>query len=337
MGKALGVSVMAIVLLGMTAWATLAIYYADLSGGASPRRVTATVFVIATIAAIFLVRPRRYGMAIIAAMFVAVLVWFLLLQPSNTRNWLPDVAEVASVEFDGDRMTVHNVRNFDYRSETDYTPRWEDRTYDLSKLRSVDLMLVYWGSKAIAHAMVSFAFEDDQYLAVSIETRKEKSETYSAVQGFFRQYELYYVFADERDVVRVRTHYRNEDVYLYHTTITPDHARALLLTYARHANALARQPRFYNALTSNCATNVVAHLRESNPSAIARVNWEILLSGYAARKAYRNGRLDTSMPFEELEARSHINAAALAADDAPDFAKAIRIGLPQLAGRPGSK
>ncbi|MBC8105169.1 MAG: DUF4105 domain-containing protein, partial [Anaerolineae bacterium] len=221
------------------------------------------------------------------------------------------------------------VRNFDWRSETDYTPRWEDRTYDLSKLRSADLMLVYWGSPAIAHAMVSFEFDGDQHLAVSIETRKEKTESYSAVQGFFRQYEILYVFADERDIVRVRTHFRNEDVYLYHTNITPDHAKALFMTYARHANRLAETPDWYNAFTSNCATNVVANLRESNPSSIARVNWEILLSGYAGRKAYRNGRLYTGMPFEELQARSHVNAIAHTADNDPNFARAIRVGLPR--------
>ena len=329
--KALGLFVLAVVLLGITTWAMLALYYADLSGGGTPRRVTTAIFAIVAIATVIFVRPRRYGVAILLLMFGAVLTWFLLLKPSNTRDWLPDVAEVVSVEITGDRMTVHNVRNFDYRSETDYTPRWEDRTYDLNTIRGVDLMLVYWGSPSIAHAMVSFEFEGDQHLAVSIETRKEKSESYSAVQGFFRQYELYYVFADERDVVRVRTHFRNEDVYLYHTNVSPAHAKALLLTYAQHANALAKRPQFYNALTSNCATNVVAHLRESNPSTLARVNWEILLSGHAARRAYRNGRLDTSMPFDELQARSHINAAARAADNDPNFAKAIRIGLPRPA------
>ena len=323
--------VLGFILFCLTAWATVAIYFSDLSGGASPRRFTAAIFVVAASAAIVFVRPRRYGVATLFALFGVVLTWFLLLKPSNTRDWLPDVAQVPSVQIDGDRLTVHNVRNFDYRSETDYTPRWEDRTYDLSKIRGVDLMLVYWGSPAIAHAMVSFEFEGDQHLAISIETRKEKSESYSALQGFFRQYELYYVFADERDVVRVRTHFRNEDVYLYRTNVAPEHARALLLTYARHANRLAEHPDWYNALTSNCATNVVAHLRESNPSSLARVNWEILLSGYAARKAYRNGRLDSSMPFEELQARSHVNAVARAADDDPNFAKAIRVGLPRPA------
>ena len=140
-----------------------------------------------------------------ALLFLAVLVWFFSLKPSNDRDWMPDVAKVAWVQVDGDRLTVHNIRNFEYRSETDFTPRWEDRTYDLSRLRSFDFMLVYWGSPSIAHAMVSFGFDDGQYLAVSIETRKEKPKSYSTVQGFFRQYELIFIFADERDVIGLRT------------------------------------------------------------------------------------------------------------------------------------
>jgi hypothetical protein len=259
-------------------------------------------------------------------LFLGVLVWYLRLRPSNDRDWGADVARVPSIDIDGDRMTVHNLRNFDYRSETDFTPVWEDRTYDLSKLRGVDFMLVYWGSKAIAHGMISFAFEGDDCLDVSIETRKEKHESYSALEGFFRQYELIYVFADERDVVRLRTNFRHEDVYLYRTNITAADARKILTDYVRRANALAKEPQFYNALTSNCVTNVVYSIRSINPA--ASITWETLLSGYAARKAYRNGRLDRRLPFEQLEARSRVNDVAIAAKSDRDFSKVIRIGLP---------
>ena len=309
----------------MIGWATLAIYYSNLSGG-SPRTITAILFLVAVIASIIWIRPKKYRLAAIAVFIVAVLIWFFSISASNDRDWLPDVAKVPQIEVNQDQLTVHNVRNFEYRSETDFTPRWEDRTYRLSDLRSVDLMLVYWGSKSIAHGMVSFGFADGQYLCTSIETRKERSEEYSAIQGFFRQYELIYIFADERDLVRLRTNFRNEDVYLYRTNVPPDKARALLISYVDQANDLARTPQFYNALTSNCVTNIVHNAQVVNPK--ARISWEILLSGYAARVAYRNGRLDTSMPFEELEARSHINHVARAAPDGPDFSRIIRAGLP---------
>ncbi len=316
---------LAATLLGITFWCALAIYFSGLNGR-SPRPILAALFVLAMAASLIFIRPRRYGVFACFGLFLIVLTWYFSITPSNDRDWAPDVASIPSAEIVGDRLTIHNVRNFDYRSETDYTPRWEDRTYDLSKLRTVDVMLVYWGSPAIAHAMVSFGFEGDQYLAVSIEARREKTEYYSAIQGFFRQYELIYIFADERDVVRLRTNYRHEDVYLYRTTAPPADARALLESYLDRANALARSPEFYNALTSNCATNILGHARSANlPS---QMSWRVLLSGYLPWQLYTNHRINTSLPFEELVAKSHVNAVANQADKDPEFSKTIRAALP---------
>jgi hypothetical protein len=329
----IAILLLALLIIGTTAWAALALYYADTRPGAGGRPILAIAFLLAAAALTIFVRPRRWGLAGFAALFALVLVWFLfLLKPSNDRQWLDEVARTPQAIIDGDRLTVRNVRNFDYRSEDDFTPRWEDRTYDLARLRTADFMLVYWGSKTIAHAIVSFEFarpgKDNDYLAISIETRKEKGESYSAVQGFFRQYELIYVFADERDVVRLRTNYRNEDVYLYRTKITPDHARELLLSYARHADSLHEKPQFYNALTSNCLTNVLDLANEQRGPGAQGLSWEIIFSGYAARRMYRNGHLDTSLPFEQLEARSRVNDAAHTADRSPHFSTIIRAGLP---------
>jgi hypothetical protein len=311
----------------MLGWLGLAVYFADTHAGA--RRVRAALFVLASLAALLLVRRRRHGLAVFGATFGLVLAWFFSLRPSNDRAWAPDVARLASAQINGDWLTVHNVRDFDYRAATDFTPRWVDRTFDLADLRSCDFMLVYWGSPAIAHAMVSFGFVDGRYLAVSIETRKEETEAYSTVQGFFRQYELIYIFADERDVIRLRTNFRNEDVYLYRTTATPSEARKILMSYVSHANSLKEQPAFYNALTSNCATSVVTDVRGAGVP--AKMGWEVLLSGYAAHQAYANGRLDTSLLFEELRRRSHINAAARAAGNDAEFSRSIRMGLPNPA------
>ncbi|HSI34239.1 MAG: DUF4105 domain-containing protein [Phycisphaerae bacterium] len=313
-----------LVALGTTGWAGLAVYFADTHTG--PRPFAAAVVVLLMTAAAVLVRPRLFGAVAFMALFGTVLAWFFSLSPSNDRDWAPDVARVPTTTLDGDHLTIRNVRNFDYRSETDFTPAWEDRTYDLSKVRRVDLLLVHWGSKALAHAMVSFEFADGQVLCVSIETRKERHEAYSAVEGFFRQYELIYIFGDERDLVRLRTTFRKEQVYLYRTTLSPAQARAALLSNARAADALAARPEFYNALTSNCATNVLNHARSAWLP--GELSWEILLSGYAARKAHRNGHLDASMPFEQLEARSLVNDAAVDADNDPRFSSLIRAGLP---------
>ena len=327
----LGIFLLGLILVLMTAWGGLAIYFADTRPAAGGRPVAASAFLLASMALLLFLRPRRWGLAGFGAAFAAVLVWYLLLKPSNDRIWTDDVARTPQAIIDGDRVSIRNVRNFDYRSADDYTPRWEDRTYDLNRLRTADFMLVYWGSKAIAHAIVSFEFErdgqaDKDYLAISIETRKEKGESYSAVQGFFRQYELVYVFGDERDLVRLRTNYRNEDVYLYRTNITPEHARALFLSYARQANSLNDKPQFYNALTTNCVTGVLDLANEQRGANARGLSWEIVFSGYAARRMYRNGHFDTSLPFEQLEARSRINGVAQAADQSPHFSTIIRTG-----------
>ncbi len=185
---------------------------------------------LAAVSALVLGRGRRWGRGFgLAALLVVA--WWSTLQPRNDRNWLPDVAELPTATVEGDQLTIRNVRNFDYRSETDFTPRWEERTYDLSRLRGIDFFLSYWGSPMIAHTIVSWEFDDGQYLAISIETRKEQGESYSAVRGFFKEYEVYYVVADERDVIRLRTNYRGEQVYLYRLKMPPDRARALLLDY----------------------------------------------------------------------------------------------------------
>ena len=313
------------VLIGMTAWAALAVCFADLSL-ARPRYVMASLVVVVTLAALLLIRPRRLKWVAPLPVFVVVLVWYLTRSASNDRDWRYDVARVATADLDGDRLVVHNVRDFAFWSATEAVPAWDERTYDLGRIKTVDLVLCYWGSKSIAHAIASFGFDDGQFLAVSIETRLERGEAQSSLQSLFRQYELVYVFADERDVLRVRTNHRGEDVYLYRTRMTPTQARAVLISYVTRANGLARQAEWYNTVTANCATSVLPHARAAG--APGRMSLDVLLSGHAARQAYGNGLLNTRLPFDELERRSLINSAANAAENDPDFSKRIRESLP---------
>jgi len=310
----------------MTAWAALAIRYSDLPSA----RVLATLFVVATLLA-FAVLPRR-GRTLVGFLiaFALVVVWWRHIPASNDRDWQPEVSRLAYADIDGDHVTIHNIRNFDYRSETDFTPRWYDATFDVSQLQSVDLIASYWMGDAIAHIFVSFGFADGRHVAFSVETRKERGESYSTIAGFFKQYELYYVVADERDVIRVRTNYRQprEDVYLYRAQGPPENGRRLFLDYIRALNDLKNHPAFYNTLTTNCTTTILVHTRV-NPGAHP-FNWKILLSGYAPQYAYELGRLDTSLPFDELRRRSRIDDRAEAADEDPDFSQRIREGLPGM-------
>jgi hypothetical protein len=311
----------------MTAWAAGAIYYSPLPGQ-PVRAVLAGVFVIAS-ALLFGVRRDRRALFAYLAIFAAVVMFWLQIPASNQRVWQSEVAVTPYATITGDLVTIHGVRNFKYRTETDFDPVWEDRTYDLSKLDSADLMAVYWAGKAIAHVMISFGFDGRDYVAFSIETRKERGESYSTVAGFFRQYELVYVVADERDVVGVRTSYRRprEDVYLYRLRMPVENIRRVFLDYLATINDLRERPRFYNTLTTNCTTNILMHARV-NPDS-PPMSWKILLSGYVPDYLYELGRLDTSRPFSELERLSLVNRPAQAAGRNPAFSRLIREGLPQ--------
>jgi hypothetical protein len=250
------------------------------------------------------------------------------IEPSNERDWQTEVAVLPYVTRDGDLVTLHNVRDFDYRTEQDFVARYDDRTFDLRALDAVDLIAVYWAGDAIAHIMVSFGFAGD-HVAISIETRKEKGEAYSSLAGFFKRYELIYVVGDERDLVGVRTNYRRPEelVYLYRTRAGPEAARRLFLEYVEKINRLRDSPEFYNTLTTNCTTDVWLLVRALTGR--LPIDWRVLLSGYFPEYAYDLGSLDTSLPFAELKARSLINDKAHAADQAPDFSRRIREGLPQ--------
>jgi len=277
----------------------------------------------------FLFLPHRGRTAAGAlAVFALLVVCFLRIPVSNDRNWQPEVAQAPYATVSGDMVTIHNVRNFDYRSETVFTPRWETRTYDLRKLDSGDLIAVYWAGKAIAHIMVSFGFGGKDHLSVSIETRKEKGESYSTLAGFFRQYELYYVVADERDVIRVRTAYRQpqEDVYVYRTRAPLRNVRRIFLDYVKGMNELRDRPAYYNTLTTNCTTSILFHTR-MNPES-PPMSWKVLLSGYVPDYLYELEKIDTTKPFAELEKLSRVNGRAHAADKDPAFSQRIREGLP---------
>src|SRR5438445_2047486 len=312
-----------VIALGCTVWAFGALHY-DFPVAKS---VVSWVFAAAVITAIvFLRRPvKKLGAVFLA--FALVLTWWLTLKPSNDGNWQPDVAQLAWAEINGDEFTFHNVRNCDYRTETDYTPRWETRTARISHITGIDLAINYWGSPWIAHPIVSFQFTDTPPVCFSIETRKQAGQSYSAIRGLYRQFELIYVVADERDVIRVRTNYRRgEDIYLYRTTATPAQGRERFHEYIRSLNQIRDHPRWYNAITTNCTTSI----RDQHPTA-ERIpwDWRILLNGKGDELMFeRHTMVTAGLPFSELKARSLIDQRANAADAASNFSELIRVGLP---------
>lgn len=313
------------ILAGVTLWCVGAIYYSNLPF-AWMRTGGAVAFALGTIILFLLVRPRRRAWLIFLAAFTGIAVWFILIPPSNDRDWRPDVAVLPFADINGNTVTVHNIRNCDYRSETDYTVRYYDRTFDLAKLKSVDLFVIHWGSPMIAHTMLSFGFDGGEYLCFSIETRNQQGQGYSAIKGLFRQFEITYVVADERDVVRLRTNYRGEQVYLYRLQGDPAVGRSVFLDYFKEINRLKEQPQWYNAVSDNCTTSIHQHTYAFGKK--VRWDWRILINGYVDELAYEVGALDQSLPFAELKARSLIDEKAKAADKDPQFSARIREGIP---------
>jgi hypothetical protein len=311
-----------IVALALLAWGALALHFAGPRSMADP---LAVAWLIAGLAMLLFVRPLRVFSAAFTVAVGVLLVWWSTILPRNDRAWQPDVARPAHAEVDGDRLTIHNVRNFDYRSETDFTERWETRTYDLSRIDRLDFFMSYWAGPSIAHTIMSWGFTDGQHLAISIETRKEVGETYSAVSGFFKQFELYYVVADERDVIRLRTNFRGEHVYLYPLRTPRDRARRALLQYVSSFDTLAEEPAFYNAGNANCTTTIrtnIQHMGLTMP-----FDWRLLVNGHLDEMLYERHIIDTSRPFAEVKAGSLIDDRAKAADQDPDFSRKIREGL----------
>jgi len=327
--KRIGLLVLIPMVILMTAWGVLAIYLSDLTGDLL-RTVLSGTFGLGTVLA-FLCLPNR-GRTLIGflAVFAWIAVWWMSIPASNDRSWQRDVAVLPFADVAGDLVTLHNIRNLNYRTEVDFDVRYYDRTFDLRKLDSVDLLAVYWMGDAIAHIMISFGFQENDFVAFSIETRKEVGEGYSTIKGFFKQYELIFIAGDERDLIRVRTDYRDptEDVYLYRTRMPPETARKFFMEYVRQINSMKVHPEWYNTATSNCTVDIIRLIRDYGGR--AGYNWKVLLSGYTPLYAYELGGLDTRIPFEELRKLSYINPKARAVGDDPEFSRKIREGLPLM-------
>lgn len=316
---------------GFTAWGAGALYYSQsplpLPGGVLAG--TFAVLGLATMAGTLFVRCRRRAVAMFAAGATVLLVWWSGIEPSNDRQWKPEVAVAPYATMEGDRVTLHNIRNFEYRSETDFTPGYYDKTFDLNELQGIDVVASYWMGPDIAHIFLSFDFGDGDHVAISIERRDEMGEGYSTVKGLFRRFELFYVVADERDVIRLRTNFRAdppEDVYVYRVRGSLDNARRLFMEYVRKINSLRDTPEFYNTAVTNCTTSILMHTRV-NPGHL-NYSWKVLVSGHVPEYLYEHERLDTSLPFPELQRRSRINERARNAGEGDNFSRRIREGIP---------
>lgn len=310
----------------LIAWATLAIYYSNLPS-AGLRLALAMVFAALAIWLLWLSRDRRASV-VFTVLFLGVVAWWLSISPSHDRPWRPEVAVMPRATIDGDRVRITGVRNFEYRSVNDFTVRYEEREVQLSHLTALDFFVSYWSEGLVGHTFLSFIFDNALPLSISIETRPEVGEGFNPVASLFKQFELIYVVGDERDLVRVRTNFRKETVYLYRLNTSPDNARRLFMVYLKRINELADRPEFYHLLSNSCTINIIRYANAAGRR--GRFDIRHLLNGLIDSYLYHSGRVDTTLPFDELRRRSQIDEAAQAADDAPDFSERIRASLPTI-------
>lgn len=291
------------------------------------RTLAAILYLVVVLGALVLFRRNYFGLIVAFVGFILIALWWFTLKPSDNRNWQPDDANMPSAEINGDLVTIHDVRNCDYRTEKDYTCNWETRTYNLSNLRGADIFITWWGPTLIAHPIVSFDFGEQGHVPVSIETRDEVGQSYSAIRGFYRQYALIYIVSDERDVVRLRTNFRkDEEVYIFRTTVKPPLVQKIFLDYLQRVNELHAQPEWYNAVTNNCTTNIDVSASQAQGRSTVW-DWRVLLNGKMDEMMYEHGRFVTGgLSLPALKAQAHINDAARAADNSPDWSKLIRVG-----------
>jgi len=313
----------ALVLIGI--WSALAIYFAD-SSGQDYRWAFASIFALVFGTSLVCFPKRRWTALCLLAASAAVMYWWLNLAPSHDRDWDPQTAVLPTATIDGDLVTVRDIRNSEYLSAEDVTPRYYHKTFDLRKIRTVDLIFSHWASDEItAHSMLSFGFDAGEYLTVSVEARAERGEEYTGIGGLFRKYELIYVLGDELDLIRSRTNFRGEKVYLYPTKMPPEDARTLFLEIIKRVNEIAAAPEFYNTLTDNCTTSLARSSQAILPP--NSLDIRLLLNGYADRMAYENGWIATDDPFDETRKRHHINQYVEGKGDAANFSRLIRPGL----------
>ena len=322
-GKMALIAVMALGTFCSGAWATLALWY-QLPGNLATRTIGSTIWVAGVIALATLAINRRswLPLGLYAVIYAVLLLWWTTIAPSNQRVWADDTSHLLTGTVEGSQVTLNNVRDFGWRTDDDYDAHWETRHYDLDHLATADAVLSYWGSAAIAHAMISFGFDDGSHVVFSVEIRRKRGQQYSAIGGFFKQFETILVAADERDIIRVRTNVRGEDDYLYPLRMDKAAMRALFLSYVHAANKLAITPAFYNTITSNCTTIVYRMAKQIEPG-LPR-DFRLLLTGYLPEYLYKVGALDRSVPMAELRRRGRITDRARSSKPGDDFSMVIR-------------
>jgi hypothetical protein len=290
---------------GITLWISGAIYY-DVCGGGKWGRLFAADWAGAVLLLFALWQPLWQPFAVLLGLTAVFLGWWFQQKPSNDRDWHPSVAVLPRAARQGDVITIENVRTFEYRSLEEFTTRYETRTYHLANLKGVDVIFFVWNISLLGHPVLVFDFGSDGRVCMSIEMRLRKGQAYSILRGFYRQQELIFLAADERDVILRRTKYsENQEAYLYGMVTSAKELQAVFLDYVSAINSLHQKPRWYHVLCTNCTTAFY-----QLPSRRFRFDWRVIANGRLDRVLYNAGRLDRTLPFDELRRFAYLNEVA---------------------------
>lgn len=319
--KVLGRGLQLSLAFGLLLWAAAAAHFQ-----LSPTFSLAAVAVLATVALLILfLASRGKWNGVWRWMGLSALVifgWWFTVTPRNDRDWMVEVSRNVTAEPVEGGLLVHNIRNFEWTSETEASPAWYDATLDPDKITSVDMLLSTWGNPDIAHTLVSFGFEDGQHIVFSVETRKEKGEEYSAIGGFFRLYELSLIAADERDIVRLRTDMRGETVGLFPIDLTPEQRKSLFLSYIDFGNRLNEAPAWYNTLATNCTT--VPYFMVGEFSDKITIDHRMMLPGRLPEYLNELGVLGKGEDMKQIRTRARLGQLGAAGPDGAAFSKSMR-------------
>ncbi len=320
-------SLVTVIIVLCSMWALLAIWF-QAPWGVAGRNGLLALWSVGLLFVLWLLWSSWVwlGVGLYVLAFALLLGWWGSLEPTHDRQWADDLAHITTGEVQGSNVILHNVRNFTWQGEHDYDAVWETRQYDLTQLQSVDMITSYWGIPAIAHILVTFGFSDGRFITFTVEVRREKTEVFSEIGGFFKEFELAIIASDERDVVHVRTNVRGEDAYLYRVELSDVAMRSLFLAYVNEANRLAEQPRFYQTVTANCTT-LVFRMMQSIVDGLP-LDYRLLLSGYLPSYIEKMGGLQPGLPMAELREAGRITLRARQAGRSEDFSTVIRQGVP---------
>jgi len=307
-------------------WCVFAIHFMGLPGETLPF-VAACIFAVGVPLALIFFSNRKRTAYCVLVLCAGIIIGWMQKEPSHDRNWVPSVAQLPRITTEGDQIRVYNIRNFDYRTTDDFSVRYYDKTFDLNKLETVDYILSYWdGLEAVAHIIISFGFDDGEYLAVSVETRLEQGEPQTGLGGFFKQYELIYILGDEKDLLRLRSNIRKEEVFLYPTTVSKNDVRIIFGMIIERINSIANEPEFYNTINENCRSSLARYF-----SAVLDVrrmpspfDYRRLLSGYSDELLFENGWINSTRNFEDTKRLHHINQYVQTDGEGDDFSSKIR-------------